>query len=117
MNNDLSQNARPEIGTVLSAITDPTRRQVLESLRAGPLSVSAIAANHAVSRPAISQHLKVLSAAGLVRAHRMGRNNFYAIDPAGLQVLRTYVDSFWTDVLAAFQAAALIEHAQGRKPN
>ena len=111
------ENSQIDIGTVLSAITDPTRRRVLESLRAGPRSVSTIAADHAVSRPAISQHLKVLGAAGLVRAHRMGRNNFYAIDPAGLNVLRTYVDSFWTDVLAAFQAAALIEHAKGRKPN
>ena len=105
------ENSQIDIGTVLSAITDPTRRRVLESLRAGPRSVSTIAADHAVSRPAISQHLKVLS------EHNMGRNNFYAIDPAGLNVLRTYVDSFWTDVLAAFQAAALIEHAKGRKPN
>lgn len=104
-----------DVGTVLSAITDPTRRQVLESLRAGPRSVGDIAADHDVSRPAISQHLRILSDAGLVRAHKIGRHNFYAVDPAGLGVLRSYVDSFWTDVLAAFQTAALLEHAKGRK--
>jgi DNA-binding transcriptional ArsR family regulator len=109
--------AKPDIGTVLSAITDPTRRQVLESLRAGPRSVGDIAADHAVSRPAISQHLRVLSEAGLVRAHKVGRHNYYAIDPTGLGILRGYVDGFWTDVLAAFQTAALLEHAKGRKPN
>ena len=117
MNPEATQTEKPDIGTVLSAITDPTRRQVLESLRAGPRSVGDIAADHAVSRPAISQHLRVLSEAGLVRAHKVGRHNYYAIDPAGLGVLRSYVDGFWTDVLAAFQAAALLEHAKGRKPN
>ena len=105
----MTETAQTDIGTVLSAITDPTRRQVLESLRTGPRSVGDIAA--------ISQHLRVLSEAGLVRAHKVGRHNYYAIDPAGLGVLRSYVDGFWTDVLAAFQAAALIEHAKGRKPN
>jgi DNA-binding transcriptional ArsR family regulator len=112
-----TETVQTDIGTVLSAITDPTRRQMLESLRAGPRSVGDIAADHAVSRPAISQHLRVLSEAGLVRAHKVGRHNYYAIDPAGLGVLRSYVDGFWTDVLAAFQAAALLEHAKGRKPN
>ena len=117
MKPDAQNSEQIEVGSVLSAITDPTRRNILESLRAGPRSVGDIAASHAVSRPAISQHLKVLSEAGLVRAHKVGRNNFYAIDPAGLGILRAYVDSFWSDVLAAFQAAALIEHAKGRKPN
>ena len=115
MNHEASQSAKPDIGTVLAAITDPTRRQVLESLRTGPRSVGDIAAGHAVSRPAISQHLRVLSEAGLVRAHKVGRHNYYAVDPAGLGILRSYVDGFWTDVLAAFQTAALIEHAKVRK--
>lgn len=117
MNPQTNETAQIDIGTVLAAITDPTRRHVLESLRAGPRSVGDIAAGHAVSRPAISQHLRVLSEAGLVRAHKVGRHNYYAIDPIGLGILRSYVDGFWTDVLAAFQAAALLEHAKGRKPN
>lgn len=106
-----------DIATVLSAITDPTRRSVLDSLRAGPRSVGEIAAEHTVTRPAISQHLKVLSDAGLVRSRKVGRNNFYALDPNGLTVLRNYVDSFWTDVLEAFQQAALVEHAKGSRGN
>jgi DNA-binding transcriptional ArsR family regulator len=106
-----------DIGIVLSAITDPTRRAVLDALRAGPRTVGDIAAGQPVSRPAISQHLKVLSDAGLVRSQRVGRNNFYALDPAGLTILRQYVDGFWTDVLEAFQSAAMIEHAKGKKLN
>jgi DNA-binding transcriptional ArsR family regulator len=91
MSQRATETTPTDIGTVLAAITDPTRRQVLESLRAGPRSVGDIAADHAVSRP--------------------------AIDPTGLGILRGYVDGFWIDVLAAFQAAALLEHAKGRKPN
>jgi DNA-binding transcriptional ArsR family regulator len=106
-----------EIDRVMSALTDPTRRRVLESLRAGPRTVGDIAGTQPVSRPAISQHLRVLAEAGLVKFDRVGRQNFYSIDHGGLSELRTYVDSFWTDVLEAFQQAAIIEKAKGRKTN
>lgn len=106
-----------QIDRVMSALTDPTRRSVLESLRAGPLSVGDIAESQPVSRPAISQHLRVLNEAGLVKFDRVGRQNFYSIDHGGLSELRSYVDSFWTDVLEAFQQAAIIEKAKGRKAN
>ena len=106
-----------DIGRVTAAITDPTRRRVLEALRAGPLSVGDIARGQSVSRPAVSQHLRVLSEAGLVRFDRVGRQNFYSIDHTGLSALRAYVDTFWTDVLEAFHSAALIEKAKGRKSN
>jgi DNA-binding transcriptional ArsR family regulator len=98
-----------EVGLVLAAMADGTRRAILESVRQGPRSVGDIAADFRVSRPAVSQHLRVLSQARLVRQHRSGRNNFYTLDTTGLAVLRSYVDSFWTDVLSAFQHAALLE--------
>ena len=94
---------------MLSALADGTRRGILESVRNGPLSVAAIAANFKVSRPAVSQHLRVLTEARLVRSHRSGRQNFYGIDLRGLSALRAYVETFWDDVLGAFQAAAITE--------
>lgn len=94
---------------VLSALADPTRKAILESVRHGPRSVGDIAGSFQVSRPAVSQHLRVLTKAQLVRPHRSGRNNFYGLDLRGLTVLRTYVESFWDDVLGAFQAAAVVE--------
>lgn len=101
----------------MNALTDPTRRRVLESLRAGPRTVGDIAGTQPVSRPAVSQHLRVLNEAGLVKFNRVGRQNFYSIDHGGLSGLRAYVDTFWTDVLEAFQQAAIIEKAKGRKAN
>lgn len=97
------------VGAVLTAMADPTRRAILETVRRGPRSVGDIASNFQVSRPAVSQHLRVLIDAHLVRQHRSGRNNFYSLDTAGLTVLRTYLDTFWSDVLDAFQRAALAE--------
>jgi DNA-binding transcriptional ArsR family regulator len=102
-----------EVETVLNAITDPTRRSVLESLRGGPRTVGEIAAGYSVSRPAISQHLRVLSEAGLVTARKVGRNNFYAVDLKGLAILRTYLEGYWDDVFDAFQHAAIKERAKG----
>ncbi len=106
-----------QIDQVMAAITDPTRRRVLESLRSGPLTVGDIASGQPVSRPAISQHLRVLNEAGLVKFDRVGRQNYYSLDHGGLSELRAYVDTFWTDVLEAFQQAAIIEKAKGRKSN
>jgi DNA-binding transcriptional ArsR family regulator len=90
----------------LDALGDSTRRRVFESLRHGPRSVTAIAADLPVSRPAVSQHLRVLEQAGLVRADRVGRYRLYAVDRRGVAALRRYVESFWEDVLAAYVDAA-----------
>lgn len=97
------------VGPVLVALADPTRRAILESVRAGPRSVADIAAGFTVSRPAVSQHLRVLEEARLLRSHRSGRQNFYALDLRGLAVLRSYVEGFWDDVLGSFLAAAVAE--------
>lgn len=89
--------------SALSALADPTRRAVLESLREGPLPVGAIAAGLPVSRPAVSQHLKTLKQAGLVRDRAEGARRVYYIDPAGLGALRRWLDEFWTEALDAFK--------------
>ena len=96
----------------LEALADPTRRDVLERLRRGPQPVNRIAAGLPVSRPAVSQHLKVLEGAGLVRAHREGTRRIYAIEVNGLMELRRYLDRFWDDVLESFRAEA--ERSSGR---
>jgi DNA-binding transcriptional ArsR family regulator len=91
-------------GTALAALADPTRRSVFERLQGGPASVGEIAADLPVSRPAVSQHLKVLKAAGLVRDEADGTRRVYEADPAGLAELRGWIDRFWDDSLAAFKA-------------
>ena len=92
--------------TVLAALADPTRRRIFEELRRGPRAVGELAAGLPVSRPAVSQHLKVLKQAGLVLQRRQGRRNHYVVDPRGLDPLRAYLDRFWGGVLAAFEGAA-----------
>src|SRR4029453_6300019 len=87
----------------LQSISDPTRRSVLESLRAGPQAVGEIAKKLPVSRPAVSQHLKVLKEAGLVRDRSEGARRVYYIDPDGLGELRRWLDEFWGDALASFK--------------
>jgi DNA-binding transcriptional ArsR family regulator len=91
---------------VLDALGDPTRRRVLALVRHEPRSVGDIAAELPVSRPAVSQHLKVLKGAGLVVDRARGTRRLYVADPNGLAALRTYVEAFWDDALAAFAAAA-----------
>ena len=88
----------------LAAIADPTRRRVFERLRRGPQPVGRLAEGLPVTRPAVSQHLRVLERAGLVRAEREGTRRIYAIDWRGLSELREYLESFWDDVLQAFAA-------------
>jgi DNA-binding transcriptional ArsR family regulator len=88
----------------LDALSDPTRRQVLDKLRHGPRAVGEIAAGMPVSRPAVSQHLKVLKASGLVAERRVGTRHYFAIAPDGLGELRRYVESLWDDALAAYAA-------------
>jgi DNA-binding transcriptional ArsR family regulator len=89
--------------TALAVLADPTRRAVFESLRAGPAPVGEIAAGLPVSRPAVSQHLKALKQAGLVRDRAQGARRVYYIDPDGLGPLRRWLDEFWTDALDAFR--------------
>jgi DNA-binding transcriptional ArsR family regulator len=92
--------------TALAALADPTRRHVLEALREGPRAVSAIAARLPVSRPAVSQHLKVLKDAGLVVDRPDGTRRIYQLDPQGVDALRGYLDQFWNQALRAFKNAA-----------
>jgi DNA-binding transcriptional ArsR family regulator len=89
-------------GNVLQSLADPTRRRVLEHLREGPRSVGDLARQMPVSRPAVSQHLKVLKDAGLVNDRPEGTRRVYYIDPDGLGELRRWLDEFWTEALAAF---------------
>ena len=90
----------------LTALGDPTRRAIFERLADGPLAVGELAAELPVSRPAVSQHLKVLKQAGLVRDEAAGTRRLYSVDPEGLAALRSYFDRFWTTALAAFKDAA-----------
>lgn len=87
---------------VLSALSDPTRQALLERLRERPHSVGELAQRLPVSQPAVSQHLRVLREAGLVTLRKDGARRIYSLDPTGLDELRTYVESFWSDVLDAY---------------
>ena len=88
------------------ALGDPTRRAIFERLARGPTAVGQLARELPVSRPAVSQHLRVLKRAGLVSDQREGSRRLYEIDLEGVEALRAYLDSFWTDALAAFKQAA-----------
>jgi DNA-binding transcriptional ArsR family regulator len=100
-------------GYALTALADPTRRRVFERLKSGAKPVGAIARGLPVSRPAVSQHLKVLKEAGLVADRPEGTRRVYFIDPQGLGALRKWLDQFWDDALAAFQAE--VEKANSRE--
>ena len=89
----------------LAALGDPTRQAIVELLAEGPRPVGEIAAALPVSRPAVSQHLKVLKDAGLVVDRPVGTRRLYQLDPAGADAARAYLDRFWTRALDAFKAA------------
>jgi len=93
-------------GRALQALADPTRRQVFERLGRGPMPVGQLAKGLPVSRPAVSQHLKVLKEAGLVTEEQDGTRRIYRIDPHGLARLRAWLDQFWEIALDAFKAQA-----------
>lgn len=99
------------------ALADPTRRAILDRLRAGPCPVGQVANGLPVSRPAVSQHLRVLSDAGLVTMTPQGNHRLYRLAPTGIDSLRTYLDSLWDDALAAFQreAEALAKKKETKK--
>nr|WP_257025830.1 metalloregulator ArsR/SmtB family transcription factor [Edaphobacter lichenicola] len=88
----------------MDALGDVTRRMLLERLRRGPLPVGELARGLTVSRPAVSQHLRVLKEAKLVRDEAAGTRRYYSLDPKGFAALRSYLDNFWGEALEAFQA-------------
>ena len=89
----------------MGALGDPTRRAIFELLADGPRPVGEIAGELPVTRPAVSQHLKVLKEAGLVIDRQVGTKRLYQLDPAGVGALRAYFDRFWTRALTAFKDA------------
>jgi DNA-binding transcriptional ArsR family regulator len=89
---------------IFAALGDPTRREIFERVAAQPQSVSELAGVLPVSRPAVSQHLKVLKGAGLVLDRQAGRQRIYAVDPAGLAQLRGELEQFWSKTLATYKA-------------
>ena len=93
-------------GDAIAALADPTRRTVFERLRGGPQPVVDLARGLHVSRPAVSQHLRVLKEAGLVRDRKQGTRHYYSVDGDALAELREYFEGFWEDALAAFKEAA-----------
>ncbi len=88
----------------LAALADPTRREIFERLARSPSAVGELASELPVSRPAVSQHLKVLKDAGLVVHRTHGTRNVYEVDPNGLGALRAWLDQFWADALESFKA-------------
>jgi DNA-binding transcriptional ArsR family regulator len=89
----------------LAALGDPTRRAIFERLGEQPRAVGELARDLPVSRPAVSQHLKVLKDAGLVIDRPAGTRRIYQLDPAGVGALRAYLDQFWSKALAAYKVA------------
>src|SRR5438477_8589936 len=100
---------------MFDALGDPTRRAVLKRLRKGARSVSEIAKGMDVSRPAVSQHLKVLKDARLVVDRAEGTRRLYAVNTSALDELRSWLDAFWDEALTAFKAAAEAAVVQERK--
>lgn len=99
----------------LDALGDPTRRAVLKRLRGGGRSVAEIAEGMEVSRPAVSQHLKILKAARLVTVHAVGTRRVYAVDTRGIESLRRWLDGFWDQALTAFKVMAEREAIKEKK--
>ena len=92
--------------TAFAALAEPMRVAIVERLAERPMAVGELAAGLPVTRPAVSQHLKVLKAAKLVRDHAEGTRRIYSLDPAGLGPMRMWLDRFWDRALAAYAAAA-----------
>ena len=93
-------------GSVLTALADPTRRSILERLRAGEQAAGELGRDHPMSQPAVSKHLRENREAGLVRERRAGTRRIYAVEQEGLAELRSWLDGLWDDALAAFGQAA-----------
>lgn len=106
----------PTYQGVLDALADGSRLQILEVLQSGPASVAVLADQLPVSRPAVSQHLKVLRENGLVSFEPAGTSNLYRLDPAGFQALRRWLDDFWDQALSSFTAYAELVHREEQQP-
>jgi DNA-binding transcriptional ArsR family regulator len=100
---------------VFEALADPTRRGIFESLAGGPQAVVDIAALVPISRPAVSQHLRVLKEAGLVSVQAAGTRRLYSVDPAGVTAARDYFSQFWSTALKAYARAAVGKDTAGAK--
>jgi DNA-binding transcriptional ArsR family regulator len=100
---------------VLAVLADPTRRALLGRLRGKQLSVGELARRMPISRPAVSQHLKILKEAQLVREHRQGTRHYFGLNPAGFAGLREYADSMWQEALNAFAAHAAAQTKEHQK--
>ena len=96
----------------MDALGDATRREIMERLRGGPRPVGELAAGLPISRPAVSQHLRVLKEAGLVTERKDGTRRIYSVEQQAIADLRAYFDSFWEQALAGFRAAA---ESEGRR--
>jgi DNA-binding transcriptional ArsR family regulator len=99
---------------VFQALADPTRHAIFERLKQGPLAVGELAEGLPVSRPAVSQHLRVLKEAGLVSERRNGTRRVYRIEPQGVLALRNSIDRMWEDALEAFRMAVEREEMEER---
>lgn len=99
----------PDAAAVLDALGDASRRSILERLAGGPLPVGVLADGLPISRPAVSQHLRVLKQAGLVTESTAGTRRVYRVNPAGLEALRGYLDGLWSTVLSRFAELAEAE--------
>ena len=98
----MQQHTSQQLDATFAALADPTRRQLFEHLRSGPRAVGELARGVTVSRPAVSQHLAVLKAAGLVRDTAAGTRRVYEIDPKGLGAIRAWLDDMWGGALQSF---------------
>jgi DNA-binding transcriptional ArsR family regulator len=97
------------------ALADPTRRAIFEHIAARPSAVGELAALMPVSRPAVSQHLRVLKGAGLVTDRAVGSRRIYQLDPSGIGELRDYLNQFWISALSAFKAAVEVADQPERR--
>jgi DNA-binding transcriptional ArsR family regulator len=95
-----------QVSHAFGALSDPTRRAIFERLASAPSAVGDLARDFPVSRPAVSQHLKVLKDAGLVIDRAAGTRRIYQVHPPAVEALRAYLDGFWTTALDRFKAAA-----------
>jgi DNA-binding transcriptional ArsR family regulator len=97
----------------MDALGDPTRRAIVERLLRGPMPVGELARDFPISRPAISQHLRILKRANMVVDRAVGNRRLYEVDPAGVEALRAYFERFWNHTLAAFKQAAEAKRGEG----
>jgi DNA-binding transcriptional ArsR family regulator len=110
----VTNGSRSSQATALAALGDPTRRAIFEQLGERPSAVGELAGRLPVSRPAVSQHLKVLKEAGLVVDQRQGSRRVYRLHPEGIAELRDYLDRFWGSALTSFKAG--VERRESQRP-